>query len=142
MSDTAAPSKLTRRSFLKHSGTVALVLGIAVPAAQPRRAAAVAQTQINTFLRIDADGTVTVLANHSEFGNGAYTIIPMLVAEELDVPLQAIRLEAAPTRPEYYSSVFGEYLTAGSITTYSLWEPLRNAGAPARALLVDAAADQ
>ena len=77
------------------------------------------QTQINSFIRIDGDNTITLLANHSEFGNGAYTIMPMMVAEELDVSYEEIRLEPAPTRPEYYSPIFQEYLTAGSVTTGS-----------------------
>ncbi|MEM6775990.1 MAG: molybdopterin cofactor-binding domain-containing protein, partial [Pseudomonadota bacterium] len=144
MADNPGPAALTRRVFLRRGGSVALLLGMAVPVAGVAGVKGAAspggRLQINSFLRIDSDGSVTVQANHSEFGNGAYTIIPMLVAEELEVPLSAIRLEAAPTRPEYYSSVFREYLTAGSITTFSLWGPLRTAGAQAKALLIDAAA--
>ncbi|MEL7046195.1 MAG: molybdopterin cofactor-binding domain-containing protein, partial [Pseudomonadota bacterium] len=141
MVDSAGPAALTRRVFLQRSGGVALLVGMVLPAVGAKGVTSAAEKlQINSFLRIDSDGSVTVQANHSEFGNGAYTIIPMLVAEELEMPLSAIRLEAAPTRPEYYSSVFGEYLTAGSITTFSLWGPLRTAGAQAKALLIDAAA--
>ncbi|KGE03915.1 xanthine dehydrogenase family protein molybdopterin-binding subunit [Pseudohaliea rubra] len=141
MADTTNIGSLSRRAFLKSSGAAALLVGFALPGGSGSRAArAEAPLQVNAFLRIDTDGTVTILANHSEFGNGAYTIIPMLVAEELEVPWESIRLEAAPTRPEYYSPVFGEYLTAGSITVFSLWEPLRTAGAQAKAMLMDAAA--
>lgn len=144
MADNPGPAALTRRVFLRRGGSVALLLGMAVPVAGVAGVKGAAspdgRLQINSFLRIDSDGSVTVQANHSEFGNGAYTIITMLVAEELEVPLSAIRLEAAPTRPEYYSSIFREYLTAGSITTFSLWGPLRTAGAQAKALLIDAAA--
>jgi len=141
VAETVSAGNLTRRAFLRRSGATALLLGFALPVGSGSRAAfGAGPVQVNSFLRIDGDGTVTILANHSEFGNGAYTVIPMLVAEELEVPWEAIRLEPAPTRPEYYSPVFGEYLTAGSITVFSLWEPLRTAGAQARALLVDAAA--
>ena len=63
----------------------------------------------------------------------------MMLAEELDVDYRSIALEAAPTTPEYYSPLFREYLTAGSVTTGSTFIPMRTAGAKARAMLLDAA---
>ncbi|GIR14858.1 MAG: hypothetical protein CM15mP25_6130 [Gammaproteobacteria bacterium] len=69
-----------------------------------------------------------MLANNSEFGNGAYTVMSMMLAEELDVDYRSIALEAAPTTPEYYSPLFREYLTAGSVTTGSTFIPCARRG--------------
>ncbi len=134
-------SGISRRTFVKAASTAAgsLLVGIHLPASSEQKRMPLQQTVMNSFIRIDNDNTITLLANHSEFGNGAYTIMPMMVAEELDVPYEKIRLEPAPTRPEYYSPIFREYLTAGSVTTGSCWIPLRTAGAKARAMLIDAA---
>lgn len=132
---------VSRRGFIKATSLSAgsLMFGLHLPA----RASAVASdapVQINTFIRIDPDNTITLLMNHSEFGNGAYTSLPMMVAEELDAAWDSIKLEPAPTSPEFYSPIFGEYLTAGSVSTGSSYMPLRTAGAQARAMLVEAAA--
>ncbi|NDH41806.1 MAG: xanthine dehydrogenase family protein molybdopterin-binding subunit, partial [Gammaproteobacteria bacterium] len=94
---------------------------------------------MNSFVRIDPNNVITMLANNSEFGNGAYTVMSMMLAEELDVDYRSIVLEAAPTTPEYYSPLFREYLTAGSVTTGSTFIPMRTAGAKARAMLLEAA---
>ena len=94
---------------------------------------------MNSFVRIDPSNVITMLANNSEFGNGAYTVMSMMLAEELDVDYRSIALEAAPTSPEYYSPLFREYLTAGSLTTGSTYMPMRTAGAKARAMLLEAA---
>ena len=134
-------TEISRRSFVKSGGLAAgsLLIGISIPASSEHKRLPLQQTIMNSFIRIDSDNTITLLANHSEFGNGAYTIMPMMVAEELDVPYKEILLEPAPTRPEYYSPIFREYLTAGSVTTGSCWIPLRTAGAQARAMLIEAA---
>jgi isoquinoline 1-oxidoreductase beta subunit len=136
---------ISRRRFIKTSGAAAASLVLGMHLAVPGRAAQVSSTEtssqfLNTFLRLDPDNTITLLMNHSEFGNGAYTSLTMMVAEELDAEWESIKLEQAPTSPEYYSPLFGEYLTAGSLTTGSSWMPLRSAGAQARAMLMLAAA--
>ena len=134
---------LTRRRFITHSGAGAasLLLGMNLGL---RHSPAVAEAKegmpLNAFLRIDPDNTITVLMNVSEFGNGAYTVVNMMVAEELDADWQGIKVEGAPTSPEYYSPLFGEYLTAGSVTTAASWVPMRTAGAQVRVMLVEAAA--
>ena len=97
-----------------------------------------AGAMMNSFVRIDPNNVITMLANNSEFGN-AYTVMSMMLAEELDVDYRSIALEAAPTTPEYYSPLFREYLTAGSVTTGSTFMPMRTAGAKARAMLLEAA---
>ena len=94
----------------------------------------------NAFLRIASDDTVTVIVNHSEMGQGVYTALPMLVAEELEADWSKIRLAAAPVDPVYNHSVFGMQATGGSTSTWSEWDRLRQAGAMAKAMLIAAAA--
>jgi isoquinoline 1-oxidoreductase subunit beta len=133
---------VSRRGFMLGAGASigSLLLGVSVAWPVRARVAQPQSTPLNTFLRIDPDNTITLMMNHSEFGNGAYTSLTMMVAEELDAQWDDIKLEAAPTSPEYYSPIFGEYLTAGSITTAGAWIQLRTAGAQARAMFIEAAA--
>lgn len=134
----------SRRTLLK-AGALAgagLVIGFRVsePAfAQPAQVKA-ALPQPNAFLRIAPDGTVTVLLAHSEMGQGIWTALPMLVAEELDVDLARVRVEHAPAAPVYGHTVFGAQMTGGSTTTASEFERYRQVGAMARAMLMQAAA--
>ncbi len=135
---------VSRRGFIIGSGASvgSLLLGVSVAGTARAKLAQVQPKQLNTFLRIDPDNTITLMMNQSEFGNGAYTSLTMMVAEELDANWDDIQLETAPTSPEYYSPIFGEYLTAGSITTAGAWIQLRTAGAQARSMFVDAAAQK
>ena len=89
----------------------------------------------NAWLQIEPDGTTTVFLAEAEMGQGVYTSIPMLVAEELDADWQHIRLQRAPLEPEY-----GAQRTGGSTSVRDGWDTLRQAGATARAMLVAAAA--
>jgi isoquinoline 1-oxidoreductase beta subunit len=95
---------------------------------------------LNAFVRVGADDSVTVVVNHSEMGQGPYTSVPMLVAEELDADWATVRFEAAPVAAVYNHSVYGIQMTGGSSSTWSEWERVRKAGATARAMLVAAAA--
>ena len=138
----------SRRKFLKTSALVGggLVIGFVIPgarrfaAAQPTAAAAVASFAPSAFLRIGADDSVTVLLAHSEMGQGIWTTLPMLIAEELDADWATIKVEHAPAAPEYFSPVFGMQGTGGSTSTWSEFDRYRQAGAAARAMLVQAAA--
>lgn len=94
----------------------------------------------NAWVRIGTDGTVTVLVARSELGQGAMTYTPMLVAEELEVDVATVRVEASPAAPEYFNPQFGRQLTGGSSGVRGSWEPLRRAGAAAREMLIAAAA--
>ena len=87
---------------------------------------------MNAFVRIGQDDTVTVIVNHSEMGQGPYTSVPMMVAEELDADWNKVRYEAAPVAPEYNHSVYGIQMTGGSTSTWSEWDRVRKAGAAAR----------
>src|SRR5207249_147122 len=90
----------------------------------------------NAFIRIGTDDWVTVIVNHSEMGQGVYTALPMLVAEELDADWNKVRVESAPADAAYNHTVFGIQMTGGSTSTWSEYDRLRKAGATARAMLV------
>jgi isoquinoline 1-oxidoreductase beta subunit len=96
----------------------------------------------NAFVRIAPDETITVIANHSEMGQGIYTSLPMLLNEELEADWSKIKVEAAPVDAAYNHTVFGVQMTGGSTTTPSEWERFRKMGAMARLMLVEAAAQK
>jgi len=141
-----------RREFLKAAAltSAGLVVGFFVPAgrrfAQAADAPAAPATpplpQANAFLRIAPDDTVTVLLAHSEMGQGIWTSLPMLIAEELDYDVARMKVEHAPAAPAYFHTAFGAQMTGGSTTTWSEFDRYRQVGAIARALLVQAAAQR
>jgi isoquinoline 1-oxidoreductase beta subunit len=94
----------------------------------------------NAFIRIATDDTVTIIVNKSEMGQGVYTSLPMLVAEELEADWSKIRVESAPVDAAYNHPSFGIQMTGGSTSTASEWERLRKAGATGRIMLIAAAA--
>src|SRR5216117_3794051 len=95
----------------------------------------------NAFIRIGSDGRVTLIMNQVEMGQGTYTSMPMLLAEELEVGLDQVQLEHAPPNDKLYAnSFFGDQETGGSSSVRGFYEPLRRAGATARTMLVAAAA--
>jgi isoquinoline 1-oxidoreductase beta subunit len=135
---------LSRRRFLKTSALAGggLVLGVHVPALAGQAPAQQkpAPSALNAFVRIGADDSVTVLINHSEMGQGTFTGLAMLVAEELDADWSKVRAEHAPVAPAYNHLGFGIQMVGGSTSTWTEWERLRRAGATARAMLIAAAA--
>jgi isoquinoline 1-oxidoreductase beta subunit len=140
-------TKLNRRDFLRAGVTLGggLILachfnvpGPTAPAAGPGRPAPFAP---NAFLRVGDDGTVTVIVNKSEMGQGVYTALPMIVAEELACDWKRVRVEAAPVAAVYNHTVFGSMMTGGSTSVRTEWERLAQAGAAAREMLRRAAAD-
>src|SRR5437899_2239732 len=95
----------------------------------------------NAFIRIGRDGRVTLIMCQVEMGQGTYTSMPMLMAEELEVGLDQVQLEHAPPDDKLYANpLFGDQETGGSSSVRSFYEPLRRAGATARTMLVAAAA--
>jgi isoquinoline 1-oxidoreductase subunit beta len=133
-----------RRRFLKTSG--ALVIGFYVA---PRTGLTAMQAPAppalpdpNAFLRIAEDESVTVILAHSEMGQGIWTTLPMLVAEELGCDWAKVRVEEAPAAPAYAHPVFGMQMTGGSMSTWSELDRYRQAGALAREMLIAAAAEQ
>jgi isoquinoline 1-oxidoreductase beta subunit len=147
-----APWNSSRRGFLRGAGAVsaaALTIGFEW-AGHPRRAAAAMMSPTaapfapNAFLRIGPDNSVTVIAKHVEMGQGAYTGIATVVAEELDADWTLVRVESAPADAKLYgNSVLGGIQgTGGSSAMANSWTQLRDAGGKARAMLVSAAATQ
>lgn len=129
----------SRRNFLKVSAGTAgsMILAFFLPSAQ-----AAASFTPNAFIRIDSDGLVTLTMPFVEMGQGTYTSIPMLVAEELEVDLARVRLEHAPANEKLYGHpLFGVQLTGASSSVRGAWMPMRKAGATARTMLVAAAAE-
>jgi isoquinoline 1-oxidoreductase beta subunit len=138
----------SRRDFLKVSAAAGggLLLGFHLSARQAGAVAAPATTFApNAFLRIGADNTVTVIVKHLEMGQGVHTGLPTLVAEELDADWAQIRVESAPADVARYGNLAwggSAQGTGGSTSLRGSWEQLRKAGAAARTLLVNAAAQQ
>jgi isoquinoline 1-oxidoreductase subunit beta len=97
----------------------------------------------NAFIRIDEAGKTTLVMPQVEMGQGIYTGVAMILAEELDADLKQVTLEHAPANEKLYANpAFGIQATGGSTSVRVFWTPLRNAGASARAMLVQAAAQQ
>jgi isoquinoline 1-oxidoreductase subunit beta len=97
----------------------------------------------NAFIRIDHAGKTTLVMPQVEMGQGVYTAVAMILAEELDADLAHVALEHAPPNDRLYGNpVFGLQVTGNSNSIRAFWKPLRNAGAGARAMLVQAAAQQ
>jgi len=143
----------TRRDFLKTAGAagaIALTIGFEWSLstrrafAGPAAAGAGATFTPNAFLRIGTDNRVTVIAKHVEMGQGAYTGIATIVAEELDADWAQIQVESAPADAKRYANlVFGTLQgTGGSSAMSNSWMQLREAGGKARAMLLAAAAKQ
>lgn len=139
---------LDRRTFLKAGAAAGggLLLGVRLPVSA-RNADAAGSTVAdrfapNGFVRIGRDGRVTLIAHKAEMGQGVYTSMPMLIAEELSVGLDQVHLEPAPPDNTLYGDplLFHQQVTGNSSSVRGAWEPLRRAGATARAMLVSAAA--
>jgi isoquinoline 1-oxidoreductase beta subunit len=95
----------------------------------------------NAFVRIGGDGAIVLTMPYVEMGQGTYTAIPMLIAEELEVDLKQVRLEHAPPDEKHYANpLLGVQATGNSNAIRGAWQPLRQAGAVARTMLVAAAA--
>ena len=138
----AQMTHINRRSLLKGSGALILTATI-VPAcsqsdgASPNHRPAIENNAFNIYIEIDSSGTAKIYAPNPEIGQGVKTALPMIVAEELDIPWDMVKVEQSPISAEYNTQSAG-----GSMSVSRLWEPLREAGATARSMLVSAAAAQ
>lgn len=138
-------SALSRRDLLRAGaiGGTALLVGVnlrtgTVAAAASPKTAAFAP---DAFIRIGSDGKATLIMPQTEMGQGIYTALSMIIAEELDLPLTGVTLEAAPPSDELYGNpIFKVQATGGSTSVRGYWMPMRKVGASARAMLVMAAA--
>src|SRR6202162_809755 len=135
----------SRREFLKVSVAAGggLLLGFALPRAHSAEQAgsAVAPFAPDAFIRIDRNGTVTLIICQVEMGQGVYTSISQILADEMDVDFRRVVVEAAPPNDALYTNAaLGFQVTGGSTSIRVFWMPMRKAGASARAMLVEAAA--
>jgi isoquinoline 1-oxidoreductase subunit beta len=140
-----AGAKLSRRDFLDATATVGggLILALTLPGRSglsKSAATAQADAQLNAWLKIARDNSITVIVDRSEMGQGVYTALPMLLAEELEIDLNAIRLEAAPVGDAYVNPGNGGQVTGTSNSVQDAWDKLRMAGATARTMLISTAA--
>ncbi len=135
---------VSRRGFLRSAATAGggLLIATQLPFGAGRAAAgSAAHFEPNAFVQIEADGKITLTMPYVEMGQGDYTGVSMLIAEELEVDLGQIRLLAAPPDEKHYANpLLGVQATGNSNAMRGAWEPLRKAGAAARMMLVSAAA--
>jgi isoquinoline 1-oxidoreductase beta subunit len=135
---------LSRRRFLQAGAAAGggLLLSLSLPFANGEAEAADADGFApNAFIRIGRDGEIVLTMPYVEMGQGTYTSIPMLIAEELEVDLKQVRLEHAPPNEKLYANpLLGVQATGNSNAVRGAWQPLRQAGATARTMLVSAAA--
>jgi isoquinoline 1-oxidoreductase beta subunit len=143
-------SDLSRRDFLGVTASVGggLMLALTLPAAIGRSSFAAAAgagrasaaAQLNAWLKIGRDNSITVIVDRSEMGQGVYTALPMLLAEELGIDLHAIQIVPAPVGDAYINPGNGGQVTGTSNSVQDAYDKLRTAGAAARTMLIAAAA--
>jgi len=138
---------IDRRNFMKAGATLAgtLVIDVAIPVSELPVLAQTAPAPFapNAFIRIDRQNVVTLVMPMAEMGQGVYTAMAMLLAEELEVGLDQVRLEHAPADDALYANSLLQSQTVGNSTTIrAFWTPLRQAGAAARTVLIAAAAQR
>jgi isoquinoline 1-oxidoreductase beta subunit len=145
---TPTTTTLNRRTFLKtaSAGAAGLVIAVYLPdisearvATGPTPSGAFAP---NAWIRIGTDDSVTLIIDKSEMGQGVVTSMAMLIAEELECDWKRVRTEFAPAAKEYANPLFGLQGTGGSTSVRAMYAPLLKAGATARAMLIEAAAQK
>ena len=141
---SSAEHGVSRRAFLKASTAAGggLLISVTIPNVMSGSETADAEAFApDAFIRIDRGGRVTLIIPQVEMGQGTYTSMSMLIAEELDVALSQVHVEHAPPDDRLFGNrLLGFQVTGGSTSVRAFWEPLRTAGAAARGLLVSAAA--
>lgn len=134
-----------RRTFLQRTALASggLVLAVTLPTgigAAVRAAKDPRDAELNAWLRIGPDDSITIVVDRAEMGQGVYTALPMLLAEELEVNLSRVKLVAAPVGEAYINALNAGQVTGTSNSVPDAWEKLRKAGAQARSMLIAAAA--
>jgi isoquinoline 1-oxidoreductase beta subunit len=144
MTRSSSTRTFTRRAMVKAAVVAGggFMLGVSIPRLAPAFAAETnADFAPNAFIRIDQDGKVTFTIPQVEMGQGIYTALSMVLAEELDAPFEQVTAVAAPPNDKLYANpLLGFQVTGGSTSVRAFWGPMRIAGAAARAMLVKAAA--
>src|SRR3954463_1481612 len=137
----SSATNLSRRGFLATAAAAGggLMLSLSLPFGSSD--AAPDSFAPNAFIRVGSDGRIVLTMPYVEMGQGTYTSIPMLIAEELEVDLGQVRLEHAPPNEKLYANpLLGVQATGNSNAVRAAWLPLREAGATARTMLITAAA--
>ena len=138
------PRGFSRRTFLVTGAAAGggLLLGVYLPRTIGAKAQVSDETFApNAFVRIKRDDSITLVMPQVEMGQGTYTSMSMLIAEELEVDLAKVTPEAAPPSDKLYGlPLLGFQVTGGSTSVMGFWEPLRRVGATARIMLIEAAA--
>ncbi len=137
-------ASVSRRGFIQGTATVGggLMVGVCLPLAGPAQAAGLVHTP-TAWVHIADDNTITLLSARAEMGQGVYTSMPMLIAEELNVDIKKVQVAFAPPGKVYGNAlIFGQQLTGGSTSVREGWEKLRVAGAQVREMLISAAAEK
>ncbi len=134
--------KLTRRSFVQTAAVASggLVLGLHIPPRGMWALAAMGGTELNAWVHVGTDDTVTIRASQTELGQGPTMGNLMMFAEEMECDWNKVTFEFATGRPEYTNPLVGLQLTGGSTATPGFWDVMRKAGAQTRHMLVGAAA--
>lgn len=130
---------LDRRGFLQAAGGVVIAISLPACSRKPSSLAPSAPVELGAWLQVGTDGVVRFYCDRSEMGQGVYTALPMLVAEELGVEPSAMRVEFAPPGEQFTNQMLGTQITGGSTSVRDAWVKLRTAGAQAREMLVAAA---
>ena len=143
---TKVRTEVSRRGFLQASAVTGsgLALGVTLPGSIGEALAAGTLYTPNAWVHIADDNTITLLSARSEMGQGVYTAMPMLIAEELNVDIRKVKVAIAPPNTKLYGNALlgGPQLTGGSTSVRDGWEKLRVAGAQVREMLISAAADK
>ena len=131
----------SRRDFLKTSAVVGggLIIGLYLPQGAFASTGAEAAGALNAWVRIAPDNTITLICHRNEMGQDVHTSLALLIAEELNVDVNRVKIEQAPVNPVYVNALLGAQITGGSTAIRDAWTKLREAGATARMRLVDAA---
>lgn len=137
-------TETNRRDFLKTTSiaTSGLMMGVVLPGTVAETMAAGTLHTPNAWVHIADDNSITLISARSEMGQGVYTSMPMLIAEELNVDVTKITVAAAPPGAQYANAFLGAMITGGSTSVREGWEKLRVAGAQVREMLVAAAAQE
>jgi isoquinoline 1-oxidoreductase beta subunit len=135
-------TQTSRRSFLKVGAAASggLLMALHLPGTLGQAMAAGTVSTPNAWVHIADDNTITIQVAHSEMGQGVYTSMPMLVAEELNVDLNQVKVTIAPPDAAYVNALLGAQITGGSTSVRASWDKLRVAGAQVREMLKAAAA--
>ena len=133
MADGSHPLVASRRDVLAGGG---LLLSFTVAPKAGAAEAGGSAAKLNAYVRVAPDGVVTIVAKNPEVGQGIKTMLPMLIAEELDVDWSSVRTEQAMNDP----TIYGRQFAGGSMATPLHWDELRRVGAAARVMLIAAAA--